>query len=109
MNNCCFTGYLVENPKTSHVGNVLLAEFVVVVYNYRRTKSTGEKSRIPTHIYCEAWHTGAETIEKFAKKGTKISIQASAKNVSKENDSIIFRVNEFDICQDADFEDWEWS
>ena len=50
MNNCCFTGYLVENPKTSTVNNVVLAEFVVVVYNYRKTKSTERKAEYP-HIY----------------------------------------------------------
>lgn len=105
MNNCCFTGYLVENPHTRFVGNVLLAEFCIVTYTYRITKSTKEKSRIPTYIYCEAWHTGAETIEKLATKGTKITINASAKNISKDDDSIIFRVNEFDICNMSDFEE----
>ena len=98
MNNCCFTGYLVENPRTSVVGEVVLAEFTVVVYNYRRTKSTGEKSRIPTYLNCEAWHTGAETIERFATEGTKITINASAKNRSKDDESVVFRINEFDIC-----------
>tara|TARA_R100001163_G_scaffold56096_1_gene43717 strand:- start:111 stop:398 length:288 start_codon:yes stop_codon:yes gene_type:complete len=88
----------VENPRTSVVGNIVLAEFTLVVYNYRRTKSTGEKSRIPTYLNCEAWHTGAETIERFATKGTKITIQASAKNRSKDDERIVFRINEFDIC-----------
>lgn len=106
MNNCCFTGYLIENPKTSMVDDIVKAEFTVVVYTYRRTKSTGEKSRIPTYLNCEAWHTGAETIEKFATKGTKITINASAKNVSKDSDDIVFRINEFDICQQNEFEDW---
>jgi single-stranded DNA-binding protein len=104
MNNCCFTGYLVENPRTSMVGNVVLAEFVMVVYSYRTTKSTGEKSRIPTYLHCEAWHTGAEIIERQAIKGTKITINASAKHKSKEDDEIIFRVNEFDICNELDEE-----
>jgi single-stranded DNA-binding protein len=71
----------------------------MVVYTYRRTKSTGEKSRIPTFLKCEAWHTGAETLEKFALKGTKITVNASAKNISKDNNNIIFRINEFDFCQ----------
>lgn len=106
MNNCCFTGYLVENPRTFVIDDIVKAEFTIVVYTYRRTKSTGEKSRIPTYLRCEAWHTGAETIEKFATKGTKISINASAKNVSKDNEDIIFRINEFDICQQNEFEDW---
>jgi|TARA_B100001094_G_scaffold302733_1_gene330247 single-stranded DNA-binding protein len=104
MNNCCFTGYLVENPKTSVVDNVVLAEFTVVVYNYRKTKSTGEKSRIPTYLYCEAWHTGAEILERHAAKGTKMTFNASAKNISKDDDSIIFRINEFDLCN-SEYED----
>lgn len=105
MNNCCFTGYLVENPYTSVINDIVMAQFTIVVYSYRKTKSTGEKSRIPTYINCEAWHTGAETIERFATKGTKITINASAKNVSKDDDSIIFRVNEFDLCNADSIED----
>lgn len=102
MNHCCFTGYLVENPRTSMVGDVVLAEFVIVVYNYRKTKSSGEKSRIPTYIHCEAWHTGAEIIERHATKGTKITIYASAKHRSKDDEELIFRVNEFDICNNME-------
>ncbi len=98
MNNCCLTGYLVENPRTTMVGDIVLAEFTLVVYTYRRAKSTGEKSRIPTYLQCEAWHTGAETIERFATKGSKMTIQASVKNRSKDDDRIVFRINEFDIC-----------
>jgi single-stranded DNA-binding protein len=80
------------------IGDIVLAEFTLVVYNYRRAKSTGEKSRIPTYLQCEAWHTGAETIERFATKGSKMTIQASVKNRSKDDDRIVFRINEFDIC-----------
>lgn len=104
MNNCSFTGYLVDDPYVSFIDNVALAEFTMVVYTYRRTKSTGEKNRIPTYIRCEAWHTGAETLEKFAAKGTKLTIIASARNFSKDNKGIVFRVNEFDICN-QEFED----
>lgn len=103
MNMCSFTGYLVEDPRISVIDDVVKAEFVMVVYTYRRTKS-GEKNRIPTYLYCEAWHTGAETLEKYAVKGTKLNILASAKNVSKDNRSVIFRINEFDFCH-QDFED----
>jgi single-stranded DNA-binding protein len=97
MNICSFTGYLVENPRISMVGDVVRAEFVMVTYIYRKTK-TGEKNRIPTYIPCEAWHTGAETLEKYATRGTKLVVNASAKNVSKDDNSIIFRINEFDFC-----------
>ncbi len=100
MNNCCFTGYFTENPHTSIVNNIVLAEFVIVTYTYRKTKSTGEKSRIPTYLHCEAWHTGAETLERFATKGTKITFNATARNISKDDDSIVFRINEFDLCSE---------
>lgn len=103
MNICSFTGYLVENPRISMIGDVVLAEFTMVIYTYRKTK-TGEKSRIPTYIKCEAWHTGAETLEKYAIKGTKLVVHASAKNMSKEDRQIVFRINEFDFCS-QDFED----
>lgn len=100
---CSFTGYLVENPRISIVDDIVKAEFIMVTYTYRKTKS-GEKNRIPTYIPCEAWHTGAETLEKYATKGTKLVINASAKNVSKEDNRIIFRINEFDFCS-QEFED----
>lgn len=100
---CSFTGYLVENPRISMVGDVVLAQFTMVIYTYRKTK-TGEKNRIPTYINCEAWHTGAETLEKYAIKGTKLVVHASAKNQSKDNSDIVFRINEFDFCH-KDFED----
>lgn len=103
MNICSFTGYLVENPRISMVGDIVRAEFVMVIYTYRKTKS-GEKNRMPTYIHCEAWHTGAETLEKYASKGTKLVVNASAKNVSKEDSRIIFRINEFDFCN-QEFED----
>jgi hypothetical protein len=70
-------------------------------------KKTGEKSRIPTYLLCEAWHTGAETIEKLATKGTKIAIQASAKHFSGDDDYLIFRVNEFDILNEENTRE-EW-
>ena len=100
MNNCCFTGYFTENPRTSVRDNVVLAEFVVVTDTYRKTKSTGEKSKIPTYLHCEAWHTGAETLERFATRGTKITFNATAKNISKDDESIVFRINEFDLCSE---------
>ena len=103
MNLCSFSGFMTDDPKVSKMDSgVSRAEFTLVTYTYRKTKSTGEKSRIPTFIKCEAWHTGAETIEKFARKGTKIHVHASAKNVSKNNKDVIFRVNEFDFANIAE-------
>jgi single-stranded DNA-binding protein len=75
----------------------------MVVYTYRKTKS-GEKNRIPTYLNFEAWHTGAETLEKYATQGTKLNVHASAKNISKENKTVVFRINEFDFC-DQEYND----
>ena len=103
MNNCIFTGYLAEEPILDKVDGVSYLDLKLVVYNYRKTKHSGEKSRTPVYIYCEAWHTGAETIASLAGEGTKITVNATAKNVKDEEDLIIFRINEFDLpCLDND-------
>jgi len=102
MNLCSFTGFLADDPVLKTVNGVSVVNFTLVTYSYRRAKSTGEKSRTPAFLKCEAWHTGAETINKFANKGSKISIFASARNVGKENRQVVFRVNEFDFANVED-------
>ena len=102
MNICNFTGFLTHDLKLEVVDGVSFVRFELVVYSYRKTK-VGDKSKTPTYLYFEAWHTGAETIAKLAKKGNKITVFASAKNVSKDDASIVFRVNEFDFaCLESD-------
>ena len=97
MNICSITGFLLENPALSKRDQVSFLEFDLVTYSYRRAKSTGEKSRIPTILRFEAWHTGAETIAKLAQKGDKMTVYASARNKSRDDSTIVFRVNEFDF------------
>jgi single-stranded DNA-binding protein len=98
MNICSFTGFVADDPVMRKVNGVNVINFTLVTYSYRRAKSTGEKSRIPSFLKFEAWHTGAETINRFARKGSKLSIIATARNVSKDNKDIVFRVNEFDFA-----------
>ena len=103
MNICTFTGYITDDPILERVNGVSFLDLRIVVYNYRRTKSTGEKSRTPVYLDCEALHTGAETIAKLGKKGTKITVNCSAKNAAGDDDFVIFRINEFDFaCLDQD-------
>tara|TARA_R110000744_G_scaffold157499_4_gene273333 strand:- start:2262 stop:2573 length:312 start_codon:yes stop_codon:yes gene_type:complete len=87
-----------DDPVLNKSNGVSVINFTLVTYTYRRAKSTGEKSRIPSFLKFEAWHTGAETIARFAKKGSKLSIVASARNVSRDNKDVVFRVNEFDFA-----------
>ena len=98
MNVCSFTGFVADDPVLHKSNGVSVINFTLVTYTYRRAKSTGEKSRIPSFLKFEAWHTGAETIDRFAKKGSKISIIASARNTSKDNKDVVFRVNQFDFA-----------
>ena len=97
MNICNFTGFLLDDPVIEQTEGVSYLEFQLITYSYRRAKSTGEKSRIPTVLSFEAWHTGAETIAKLAQKGDKMTVYASARNKSKDDTTIVFRVNEFDF------------
>ena len=97
MNICSFTGFLLEDPLLNNKDGVSFLEFRLITYSYRRSKSTGEKTKIPTVLTFEAWHTGAETIAKLATKGEKMTVYASARNKSRDDETIIFRVNEFDF------------
>ena len=74
MNICSFTGFVLEDPILSKRDEVGFLEFRLVTYSYRRSKSTGEKTKIPTILTFEAWHTGAETIAKLANKGDKMTV-----------------------------------
>lgn len=97
LNICNFTGFLTHDPKLEEIDGVSFLTFELVLYSYRKTKS-GEKTKTPTYLHFEAWHTGAETIAKLAKKGHKMTVYASAKNISKDTSDVIFRVNEFDFA-----------
>ena len=102
MNVCNFTGFLLDDPELSPGNGVSHLVFKLITYEYRKSKNTGEKSRIPTILTFEAWHTGAETIAKLAQKGTKMTVSASARNntkagISFDYNDIVFRVNEFDF------------
>ena len=97
MNICSFTGFLLEDPLLNNKDGVSFLEFRLITYSYRRSKSTGEKTKIPTVLTFEAWHTGAETIAKLATKGEKMTVYASARNMSRDDECVVFRVNEFDF------------
>jgi len=103
MNICTFTGYIIDDPVLESVDGISFLDLRIVVYNYRRSKSTGEKNRTPVYLDCEAWHTGAETIAKLGRKGTKITVNCSAKHASGDDDFVVFRISEFDFaCLDQD-------
>jgi len=102
MNNCTFTGYLAEDPKLDkEPDSAACCTVKMVTYEYRKNKR-GEKKKVPTTITLQAWASGAETIAKLGKKGTKMTVYASARNEATQDD-VVFRINEFDFgCLDKE-------
>ena len=102
MNINVFTGYICDDLILNEEDGASVIEFDLVTYEYRRSRATGEKTRIPTYIRCEAWSTGAEVIHKLGRKGSKITISASAKNIKPSDNGsstdLIFRINKFDFA-----------
>jgi single-stranded DNA-binding protein len=105
MNNCTFTGYLAQDPELLKDEAAPCCMFNMVTYEYRKNKQ-GEKKKVPTTITLQAWASGAETIAKLAKKGTKMTVYASARENRERkfcDSDVIFRVNEFDFgCLDKE-------
>ena len=95
-------GKLTETPqayKDEETGATAIV-FEVEIEEFRRD-TKGEKRRTATYLNFEAWDTAALAIEKFAAKGSLISIESSARNVENEDDpdflDTYFRVNSFKI------------
>lgn len=100
MNNCTFYGVVENELILEKDAGVSFVDFTLAVYNYRRT-SSGEKVREVTYIPCQAWASGAETLVKKAKPGSRLLVQCSVKSIELDHDSIdiVFRVNEFEIME----------
>ena len=104
MNNCSFIGFFDEKPLLDKTNGVSYIYFELEIIEYRKTK-TGEKVKNSIFLPFEAYHTGAETIHKIAQKGSKITVQCSARTWADESgyETVVFRINEFDFgCNTED-------
>lgn len=104
MNKVILRGNLTRDPeirevpigdKTSKVAN-----FSVAVSRWYK-KANGETEKTTEFIDCEAWDTGAQTIEKIMSKGDPILLEGSIKTDKWEKDGKKFsktkvRVTSFD-------------
>jgi single-stranded DNA-binding protein len=97
MNICTITGYVLGDIMVSYENQEPVAEFTLAVYQFRKKKSDGSEAEIESRLDCEIWSTGAEAFNKIARPGSKVTINASAKNDPYNNDSVFFRVNQFDV------------
>ena len=103
MNIVIVRGNLARDPELRIVNNGDKQTSVVnftVATSREFTRANGTKDKITSFIQCEAWDSGAETIQSSFKKGDLVFIEGSLRNDSWEKDgvkhnSLKVRVNNF--------------
>jgi len=102
MNVCHFTGNLTRDPELRETQQgVAVVNFGLAV-NRRFKRSNGETKKEAAFLECEAWDSGARTINEYFKKGDAILVQCCARTESWEVDGhkrsrIKFRVEKFEF------------
>ena len=82
MNLVILRGNLVRDPELKYLpSGTAVATFTVAVSEYYKKKD-GEKEQRTEFINCEAWDSGAETINEIMHKGESILVQGSLKEDS---------------------------
>lgn len=101
MNICMFTGNLTRDVEIKTVGTTKVASFGLAVS--RKFKKGDGTDKVETNFFdMEVWDKAAETIAKFFKKGSPITVQCSAKQETWDDKAgggkrskIKFRVDQF--------------
>lgn len=87
MNNVILMGRLAQDPETRYIdtqkGQVAVTNFTIAVSRHFK-KAGGEKGEETSFIPCEAWDSGAETIQKYFSKGSPILLAGVLKQDSWE-------------------------
>tara|TARA_R100000008_G_scaffold47898_1_gene28398 strand:+ start:994 stop:1296 length:303 start_codon:yes stop_codon:yes gene_type:complete len=96
MNRCHFLGKLLSPPTLAEYGGAVACRFILEVEEYRRNKD-GTKTRRTDELLFEAWDSGGKTISRHANEGDLLAVEALARNESKRDKSIVFRVTNFKI------------
>jgi single-strand DNA-binding protein len=84
INVCVLGGNLTRDVEVKSVGNTKVATFTVACSRKYRLKDGTEKVEV-NYLDCEAWDKLADTISTWFKKGSYITVQASAKTESWED------------------------
>ena len=71
MNKCIFLGKLTSPPEVyiDEVSKTPVIDFELEIEEFRRGNK-GDKHRMLTYLFFQAWDTAALTIEKYKKKET---------------------------------------
>ena len=96
MNKCIFLGRLTSPPEVyiDVDNNTPVVNFELEIEEFRRDNK-GEKRRMLTYLFFQAWDTAALTIEKWAKENSLMSIESTAR--VDDDDNTYFRVTSFKI------------
>lgn len=82
MNLVVLKGNLARDPEVREVETngrkTKVANFTIAVSRFF-TRANGDKDKDTTFIACEAWDTGAESIEKLLKKGDPVLVNGAIK------------------------------
>lgn len=104
MNLCVFSGNLTHDPELKNLANgTSVVNFRIATSGRRYKKSDGSYGKDVVYLDFEAWDSGAETINKYFKKGDPILVHAIARMDRWENEkgekrtAIKFRVTQFDF------------
>lgn len=100
MNMVILRGNLTRDPELRVVGNGTSVVNFTIATSREFTRANGTKDKITSFIPCEAWDSGAETINASFKKGDLVLVEGSLRNDSWEKDgvkhnSLKIRVNNF--------------
>ncbi len=104
MNICSFIGNFCHDPETRETQTgVSVCNFNLAVNGRPYKKSDGTKVKEVCFIACECWHTGAEVINKYFRKGDAILVHCSAREdrwtdkSGEKKSRMKFRVNQFEF------------
>lgn len=76
VNTVCISGNVTRDPELRDAGGTPLLRFGVAVNN-RKRDAKGNWVDDPCFVECELWGARADAVEKFLKKGMKVTVQGS--------------------------------
>ena len=76
VNTVCISGNVTRDPELRDAGGTALLRFGVAVNN-RKRDAKGNWVDDPCFVECELWGARADAVEKFLKKGMKVTVQGS--------------------------------
>jgi len=91
MNIVILRGNLARDPELRVISNGGKQTSVVnftVATSREFTRANGTKDKVTSFIPCEAWDSGAETIQSSFKKGDLVFVEGSLRNDTWEKDGV---------------------